>query len=69
MTELDQLMKRIDKSGLDGVETEVIREDYEPAGQLMINNLCATGKYITRKVPASVPNQKWKIFKKGMEPY
>lgn len=25
MTELDQLMKRIDKSGLDGVETAMIR--------------------------------------------
>lgn len=69
MTELEQLKKRTDSRARSGVETALIREDYEPVGALMIRDLCATGEYITRKVPPGEWDQKWKIFKKGFEPY
>ena len=69
MSELDQLKRRIDESGKSGVETAQIRDDYEPAGAMMIQNICASGEYIQRKVPPGMYDQKWKVFKKGMEPY
>ena len=50
VSELEQLQKRIDKSGIAGVETAHIRDDYEPAGQMMINSLVESGEYVTRKV-------------------
>ena len=69
MSELEQLKNRIDKSGSDGVETAHIRDDYEPAGAIMIHTLSASGEYVQRKTPAGSFNQKWRIFKKGYEPY
>lgn len=68
VNELEQLKKRIDESGLMGIETAYIRDDYEPAGQMMINSLVESGEYITRKVGLFMGEQKWKIFKAGMEP-
>ena len=69
MTEIGQLKKRIDASGMDGVETAHIRDDYEPAGDMMIRDICATGDYVQRKVPLGGYDQKWKVFKKGNGPY
>ena len=69
MNEIEQLKKRIDNSGTDGIETAFIRDDYEPVGDLMIRDLRESGKYVTRKVPPGMYDQKWKIFKKGKEPY
>ena len=69
MSEVEQLKKRIDASGREGVETAHIRDDYEPAGAMMIRDICATGDYVQRKVPPGGFNQKWKVFKKGVEPY
>ena len=69
MSEIEQLKKRIDDSRKWGVETAAIREDYEPIGQLLINDLCASGEYVQRKVPPGMSYQKWMIFKKGIEPY
>jgi len=69
MGEIDQLKKRIDDSGVDGVETAHIREDYEPAGQMMINSLTDSGEYVQRRTPAHSFESKWRIFKKGNEPY
>jgi hypothetical protein len=69
MSELDQLRGRIDLSGRSGIETAQIRDDYEPAGDLMIRTLRDSGEYVTRKVPPGSWEQKWKIFKKGTEPY
>ena len=69
MSEIEQLKKRIDDSRLDGVETAHIREDYEPAGQMMINHLATSGEYVQRKAPPHSFDQKWRIFKKGNEPY
>lgn len=68
MSKLEQLKKRIDGSGLAGIETAHIRDDYEPAGQMMINSLVESGEYVTRKVGLFMDEQKWKIFKSGMEP-
>jgi len=69
MMEMEQLKKRIDESGIDGIETAHIRDDYEPAGQMMINNLTESGEYIQRKTPAHSFDAKWRIFKNGLEPY
>jgi len=69
MSEIDQLKLRIQGSGTGGIETAQIRDDYEPVGAMMIRDLCATGDYVQRKVPLGGFDQKWKIFKKGMEPY
>jgi len=69
MSELEQLQQRIDASMTDGVETAAIRDDYDPAGDLMIHSLISSGDYVTRKTPAQSYDQKWRIFKAGMEPY
>jgi len=63
MSELDQLKKRINDSGDSGVETQIIREDYEPAGKLMIRSLLDSGEYETRQVRTGVYETHWKIFK------
>jgi len=69
MQEIDQLKKRIDASGPVGVETAHIRDDYEPAGAMMIHLLCINGDYVQRECPPHSFNQRWRIFKKGIEPY
>lgn len=69
MSELEQLKKRINDSGINGIETAIIRDDYEPAGNMMIRNLLDSGEYITQKVPRGMYDQKWRIFKSGTEPY
>ena len=63
MSEIEQLKSRIDASGPAGVKTAHVRDDYEPAGDLMIHLLVESGEYKTRRDPD------WKIFKAGMEPY
>jgi hypothetical protein len=67
--EIDQLKKRIDRSGQRGVETAYIRDDYEPSGQMMIDTLCASGEYVQRKVPMHSFDAKWKVFNKSNAPY
>jgi len=67
--ETEQLKTRIDNSGIEGVETAQIRDDYEPAGAMMIRYLTNSGEYVQRKTPAQSWDQKWRIFKKGNEPY
>lgn len=69
MTELEQLKKRINDSKLNGVETAHIRNDYEPAGDMMIANLTNSGEYVQRRAPAHSFNSEWRIFRKGFEPY
>lgn len=69
MSEIDQLKKRIDSSGPKGLETQHIREDYEPVGQMMINLLTNSGEYVQRKTPAYSLDAKWRLFTKGNEPY
>ena len=69
MSEIEQLKKRITDSGVDGIKTEIIRDDYEPAGDMMMRNLCATGDYVQRKTPMHSFDAEWRIFKSGSEPY
>jgi hypothetical protein len=69
MSEIEQLKKMIDSRTTSGVKTTHVREDYEPIGDLMIRDLCATGEYVTRKVPPGAWEQEWKIFKKEFDPY
>ncbi len=69
MSEIDQLKKRIADSGPEGIETAIIRDDYEPAGDLMIHGLLDSGDYVSRKTPMRSFDQKWRVFKSGSEPY
>ena len=69
MSEIEQLKKRIDDSGMDGIETSIVRDDYEPAGDMMMRGLLDSGEYVQRKTPAHSFDQKWRIFKSGNEPY
>ena len=69
MSELEQLKRRIVNANADGVLTGQIRDDYEPAGQMMIQGLCAGGKYVQRKGFGDSFDQKWRIFKKEFAPY
>lgn len=69
MSELKQLEKRINDSGAAGIETAHIRDDYEPAGAMMISLLTDSGNYVQRKTPANSFVQRWRMFKKGNEPY
>lgn len=69
MSEIEQLKTRIQNSDIDGVETAHIRDDYEPAGDLMIRHLLDSGEFVSRRVPLHSFESKWKIFKSGNEPY
>lgn len=69
MSELNQLKERIDLSGSEGVLTEYIRDDYAPAGQMMINQLTASGEYVQRRVPMHAPDSRWRIFNVVNAPY
>ena len=69
MTEIEQLKARINDSRVNGVETAHIRDEYEPAGDMMIRNLTNSGEYVQRKTPAQSYIQKWRIFRRGSEPY
>ena len=39
-----------------------IRDDYDPVGAMMIRDLCATGDYVQRKVPAGGFDQRGSDF-------
>lgn len=69
MSEIEQLKERIRKSCISGIETAHIRDDYEPAGAMMIRTLTDSGEYVQRKTPAGNYDQKWRIFKKDFAPY
>ena len=69
MSELDQLKNRIDMAKTVGVPNAHVRDDYEPAGDMMLRDLLDSGEYVARKTPFQSFDATWKIFKKGMEPY
>jgi hypothetical protein len=69
MSEIEQLKNRINNSGKDGVKTAHIRDDYEPAGDMMIRSLCESGDYIQRRFPMHSLNSEWYIFAKASKPY
>lgn len=64
MSEIEQLKTRIDNAGPAGILTDHVRDDYEPAGDLMMRDLVASGEYVQRK-----DGYAWKIYKRGMEPH
>ncbi len=74
MSELQQLKDRIINSNYKGLETAFIRDDYMPAGDMMIKTLVDSSEFITRKVEISNKNYWkietcWKIFKTEFKPY
>ncbi len=69
MSEIQQLRRRVNNSGVDGVLTAHVRDDYDPAGDLMISQLVDSGEFVTRRTPANSLQSKWRIFKSGNEPY
>jgi hypothetical protein len=69
MSELKQLERRIDESGVKGIKTVDVREDYEPAGDLMMRRLCDSGDYVQRKGYGYGLDQEWRIFKNVYKPY
>jgi len=69
MSEIQQLKDRIEKSGPNGIENAIVRDDYEPVGDLMLRQLLVTKDYIARKGDGRGTDQKWRIFKSGFEPY
>lgn len=71
MSEIEQLKKRIKNSNYDGIETSVIRDDYEPAGQMMINQLVESGEFITHRSMGEfigLYDGAWKIWAKNFSP-
>jgi len=69
MSEIDQLKKRINDSGREGVETSIIHDDYEPVGDLMIRGLLDSGKYVSRRTPEHSFDSKWRVFRSDLKPY
>ena len=70
MSELDQLKQRIKESGPEGIATAIIKDDYEPVGEMMIRSLVDSGEFISRRhKPISSDLSQWKVWAKGFEPY
>ena len=69
MSEIEQLKKRIDDSGMEGIKTAIVRDDYEPAGDMMMRELCATGDYVQRRTPMHSFDSEWHIFNEDSKPY
>ncbi len=69
MSEIEQLKKRIDDSGMDGIKTAIIRDDYAPAGDMMMRDLCAEDDYVQRKTPMHSFDAEWRIFHNDSKPY
>jgi hypothetical protein len=70
MSEIEQLKERIRKSGSNGVLTARIRDDYEPAGDMMIQALINSGDFVTRRysINGFSPGE-WRIFAIRFDPY
>lgn len=69
MSELEQLKQRIDDSGIEGLKNADIKNDYAPAGNLMLDQLTQNCGYVQRRVPRMGHVSDWRIFKRGCEPY
>ncbi len=69
MSEIDTLKSRIEASGQDGIKTDIIRDDYEPAGDMMIKHLVDSGEFITQRTVDGVFESSWKIFMSDSSPY
>ena len=70
MSEIEQIKKRINDSGPDGVQTARIRDDFQPAGDLIMLQLLDSGEFVSRKVPKYMDySMEWRIFSANMAPY
>ena len=67
MSELNQLKERTIKAGPEGIPTAIIRDDYEPAGDLMIRNLLDSGEFISARICTGTFSSEWKLFAKEFE--
>jgi hypothetical protein len=67
VSELQQLKDRVNEANFSGLTTAIIKEDYEPAGQMMINQLVESGEYISRRDNFDVGSP-WKVWKKEFAP-
>ena len=47
MSEIEQLKNRIKAAAYDGLATSIIKDDYEPAGQMMITQLTESGEFVS----------------------
>ena len=68
-TEIEQLKQRIDDSGLNGIPTAQVRDDYEPAGDLMMMGLLDSAGYVQRKISITTFEQEWRIFRRDFAPF
>ena len=69
MSEIEQLKKRIIESGHEGIKTAFIRDDYEPIGQQMINDLCDTGNFVShRTFEGGLMTGPWTVWAKEFAP-
>ena len=69
MGELKQLKERIEKSAYNGIKTAFVRDDYAPAGDMMIAGLVDSGEFITRRVSTAFDESEWRIFSVEFKPY
>jgi hypothetical protein len=70
MSEIEQLKKRIKDSGYEGITTAIIKDDYEPVGQMMITRLVDSGEFVSRRDnPGIGVTGIWKVWARGFEPY
>jgi len=69
--EIKQLKKRIDESKTKGIPTAHIREDYNPAGDMMIARLITTQNYVTCRYStgSSFCDATYRVFRKEYKPY
>jgi hypothetical protein len=70
MSEIEELKKRIKDAGYAGLETAIIREDYEPVGQMMIRQLTESGQFISQRSPGSygIWDGPWKVWSTEFSP-
>lgn len=70
MSEIEQLKDRIRRAAFEGLETSLIRDDYAPAGQMMINNLVDSGEFVSRRDRglAGLNSGPWKVWSAEFAP-
>ena len=69
MSEIEQLKDRIRGSGPEGVLTAHIRDDYEPAGDMMMQQLNDGVEFVSRRTPMHSTASQWRMFATEFDPY
>ncbi len=68
MSEIQQLKDRIRKQKFEGLSMKIIREDYEPAGDMMMNGLVDNGEFIIRFAMTGIRSGHYRIFATEYKP-